>query len=527
VGITFDNNDFGNYAWGKIVFDPSPEWDNFIYNNAKKYGVLVIKLTGDYYQGSNPAYIASAPNEMYLLWNSAQNAALEVPKTGGGTWSYPLSETDYLGDFRADLNSFLGPNTAIGPLASLFARAKIVSGITKISPISGFIMPGNNTLAQSSVKVISNQRYMDGGSPDDYASGATEAEAIANLGSNTTYLSPSGYELPNGSAANQGGSTDVWTNSVARLLSETYTTNVSTESYSEDLWYAAMEAPMRVDFEVSGSRSFSFTAPIGGVNDPNAYPGYLASVGTQVPPPVLSYSLLLTSLIGGGAVAFGPAVTYSGVADFRSGWASVYSSKSVHYSETVFSDTRSGFGTLTFQSGAIATIAADFEEAGAVTNPDATSGNNWWSKPFYWPSYSPESQVDYALAHSHAADGFAAGDDVQALIVIETQESGRVKVTLSAPPEPYYYNKGGGHWVYASPVESAAEVSNRTVNYFIPRCLCAIVPDATKNNPWSLPENSVLKAAIYSLIADFQTANPLTAAADRWIIQPELQLLTW
>ncbi|MEN8136015.1 MAG: hypothetical protein ABFS18_10860 [Thermodesulfobacteriota bacterium] len=72
----------------------SPEWENFIYNDQRSPPVLMFSVSG---AGG------SSQDELYLLWDYVLNEPYLVNKTGGGSWSYPLSREDFYGQFATDL----------------------------------------------------------------------------------------------------------------------------------------------------------------------------------------------------------------------------------------------------------------------------------------------------------------------------------------------------------------------------------------------------------------------------------------
>lgn len=488
-------------------------------------GVLIIKITGTYYEGTYPNQTAKVANDLYLVWNGTTDAALLVKKSGGGYWDYPLTDADYSGDYADDLALMFGEGLDIAPPAPLFSLSGIVSNMDISWETTGF-----GFLDWRAIEVIREQKIHQGMAPGDATCKSfSEAEAIACMDLKLAgYESvPKYYYEPNGSVPNEAGGNDTWSDEVGHSFTEHYSGYTYTV-WEDDpgIWFGALNSDGHFIVSNEGERSLSFSAPIGGVPSADFYLGYMAAEVPKVPPPAMTTSLKLGLLnsSGGDDVVVGPAISYAGNVDYsRSHDTHHYDITSTFrwHATCLFASAMSGTGTLTFLSGVEKTISASLIHSGEVEN----SLQEPPGVVYYWPTpYAPQKVVDFAISDTHIAHGYDTDENMQVLVVVETQESGHMATNLSDPGEPYLI-EDPLHW--SEPIEDDPVVTGRVVDYHIPFLKYDLVPDADLGNPWDLPDNEDLKTALYSGIDSFLAANGLDDVADRWVIKPEIEILKW
>lgn len=469
-------------------------------------GVLVVKITGYYYESVFPTAANPQPamTDIYLVWDSGLDAPLQLPKTGGGFWTYPLAEVDYLGLFQTDLAAYFGGTVNAANLADEIFVTEITSAMDISAAYTGvpYSFEGvgliswqqdhNDPLLETSLCI----RELEGETDSCMASlAAGSSQDLANTITGET-------------VANEAGGVDTWSDDVATHYGSgrSYAIDVS---FVDGMWVGMFLAPGSFTDARSGSRATSFSAPVGGVPSTDFYLGYMATTGTLVPPPALSLSLKLTNAFG--AVVLGPAITYSGSHTFADSYELEYQADWSNATICRFSNIQSGAGTMTFLDGTEKTISASFSESGTVVNTDGGT--------FIWPTYAPVKTVDFAASEIHIADGRDEADDFKAVIVLETQESAHIEATMVAPSPP--------HSGYVAPTDGAPVVTGREVNYYLAYVKCQVGGGSYASDPWTFAENEALKTGIYSAITAFRAANPLADPADRWVIRPEIQILKW
>lgn len=518
-GLAFEVDDrvvvrFIDRDWQKpevIGFESNPR--------ACGVGIIAVKIKGKRWDVGG---IEAGPAglESWLVWDSGKSELLAVPKTAGGFWDYPISQTDYVGDFGADLQLFFGDGLAVTGAAPLFDLKAVAT----------------NIIADRHAADPPELLKFAGGVLDSYLGQAYwfpyEEECLAADPPELLEVSVSARD-----STNNFGAVDTWTE-----LGD-YSRTVELVCWQADpiefpdYWLKKSETET-----VAKNHALSFSAPTGGIPS-ELFLGYPSrnliyhegadlwhgeiighfNVTSLLPPPLAGEALALVVKNSSGAAPalFGAALSWSGT--IESSHSNIQAIDIVpspkEWSTTVAAElTARGAGSLTTIGGRYIAANYSFMESGDNYNDNPVEDRPYYSDERTFTAldnYSGARSVTFAESTLAVASVLEPLDSLQAVILVETVLSGGGSLTLSQMDAELEVLTADSHgW------ENPPSFVGLETDYFV-RSICEVVPDAAAGDPWALADNDDLTAAVELAINDFILNNP--ADPDQyWKIEPAL-----
>jgi hypothetical protein len=500
---------------------------------------IAIRLYGQLYDPSGSwQYKTGDPG--YLLWNSECDKPLQVKKTGGGFWSYPLTEAEYNGDFLADLRLVSGTGTAVNSTLYPLLRANDVEtnmrdGVPNYArPMRTSSLATEQNWRPSYEDKILHTVYYEGwkGADLDTKAAAAIVELKQYIEDHRVRSWTNYFSEPNGSAVNSAGITDTWSEDQEGAYS--FENNLETfwffgecsgsygSDYRDCYKHGYLRSPGDVEELHSGSKSLSFNAPVGGITE-DFYVGYRDGyrdtwTSTALPPPATIDAKILSVTNNSGAadLVIGAEIDYSGSMTYASSMVNEPYNATIRKSITTVASSviASGTGTVTGLSGDPVNISLDYIESAPALTSDGKS--NTWS---WFPGYSATRSVQYVNTEVEVSSAYDLTDNLQTIIIIETMEKGDGDTFMIPPPTPASTHRG------LRATESTPVYSNLSTDYST-QAISSIVPDANTQDPWSLPNNTLLENKIDQMIALYLAGNP-TGEDNHWELQTNIKKVTW
>lgn len=467
-----------------------------------------------------------------LFWDIANNRALPVPKTGGGYWSYPLTQADAEGDFLADLDVMFGSAAIISQPGELIS--KISTGLSSPLKPAGadYIAPrGWSDIISTPGQFLSG---IDGdldfyGNFEDSADNRSTTDAETNAYGTTDSVtinesrSVSGDASPafvfesshyyggHGAATWQTRTQGPRQAAVAEIFSDQVATPsggfcfpgpVTVSGFTSDLILPALgfdDCQLRCN-----NNSNAATRPYGvGVEWAGAgsrqsgysYHSMIAKTGEIIDLDT-GYGCLLAVRDG----QYGPVVLdlnncYPG--DLEAQWLTTEVTYAVNITGTF---TYSGDGVATLPNGTpyqislAQTVELSIASGGALDVPNLPFDVSW--------SADLTRSADYLFRAVKVASDYSLVEEqnYQIVIVAESISAGH-KTSLGGPADFPSCNVNYNLWTWDWPAamdERDLAFSGGAVEYSL-SAIAGLCDDADTQNPWELGNNADLTAALQAM----------------------------
>lgn len=503
-------------------------------------GVLVIQMDGELFDEGGLATLGIVVGDKsIMLWNTSTDAPLRVPKTGGGIWDYPLTEEEYNGDFHDDLVILLGGS--VGDTTNPLVDSENVETTMRInSPAySDSASGGSNNGDQHHLydwgfgggeAGILHTVFYDAEEGQEAALVRLENYIEAHRTSNTIQS----FSEVNQTAENNAGIIDTWSESQDRL-------SVGDNQLQTFEWFGEEGQggsgyingylyPLGTwkGSNSDGTESIAFNAPNSGLLDDSFFPGcdISSGVGTRsnkLPLPVAVDAKILSvrnSSEADDVVAGGAEIDYSGEVIYSDSFDLDYTKlERINRVVTTVADVEaSGAGTVSMTtSGQDYSISMAYHESCPAMTRTLSDTVDEMSEYIWFPSYEASRSVNYVASGLDVSSYYDTVDNIQTIIIIETELSGSGATTLTVPDYPSESSLAS--------TETDPVYTNTTLNYNV-RAINDLVPDAAADNPWDLPNNTGLETELVSMINSYLIDNP-PVPGGIWKLRTNLSKLVW